>query len=407
MRVRYGEYTHDPLTVNCVMFEQDGVRVALISCDLAFLPDDFVKSAQTSCEKEVGIPASSVLIACTHSHLAPCTTDFIFGSPDEKFMAALHRALVDVVLRSSTDLEDADIYAGSGWLEQMGFNRRGLHHGGKGDMYYGSWREGFEGVEGPRDGEVGVVFARKPTGDIKAVVTSFSTHPNSVEGESYFSADLVGAVRSFLRHNLGEGVGVVYLTGAAGNTAPSKLDDNEQGEFPWRDEEGWKRSGQYLGSEILKTIAGTIKPMPDPVLKLSQATVDIPIKPWPESFDPSKLEASGMKDYYMQSSKDWPQILQNESPVKVNVNVLRIGDAAICTNPAEFFVEFGLMIKENSPATVTLISELTDGYAGYVPTELAFEHGGYCTLPARTSKLDKCAGGIIVDTTRRLFGEVF
>jgi hypothetical protein len=93
--------------------------------------------------------------------------------------------------------------------------------------------------------------------------------------------------------------------------------------------------------------------------------------------------------------------------VPVHLNVLRIGDTAICTNPAELFVEYGLQIRERSPARVTLISELTDGYIGYVPTRLAFERGGYETWPAPTSQLAPEAGDAIVQATRELLERAF
>ncbi len=279
MTSRRGEYTHDPLTVNAVALEQDGVKAVLVSCDMCQFEDAFVKQVQSLCEQSIGVPASSVMIACTHTHLAPNTFTTIFGEANESFLDRLRKSLVDVVKQSLNDLEDVELYAGSGWLEQMGFNRRGLYGNGRAEMYHGSWYGDFEGVEGPRDGEVGVIFARKPSGDIKAVISSFSTHPNSLELESFYSADLVGAVRSFLRSNLGSDLGVIYLTGAAGNTAPSKLNDNKDAEMPWRNEDGWKRSGLYLGSEILKTIAGTIKPMQNPVLRLAQTSFAVPR--WP------------------------------------------------------------------------------------------------------------------------------
>ena len=75
-----------------------------------------------------------------------------------------------------------------------------------------------------------------------------------------------------------------------------------------------------------------------------------------------------------------------------------MGDVAIATNPAELFVEYGLEIKEKSPFEVTMISELTNGYCGYVPTEKAFAEGGYEThRTVFTSRLAKNGGQIIAD----------
>ena len=90
----------------------------------------------------------------------------------------------------------------------------------------------------------------------------------------------------------------------------------------------------------------------------------------------------------------------------MRVNIIRIGDTVICTNPAELFVEYGLQIRDSSPARVTFISQLTDGYIGYIPTELAFSRGGYETWCAPSSKMDVSTGQQIVDTTVRMLNEL-
>jgi neutral ceramidase len=113
------------------------------------------------------------------------------------------------------------------------------------------------------------------------------------------------------------------------------------------------------------------------------------------------------RGYYEQNAAGWPRRLAEESPVPVRLSVLRLGDAAICTNPGELFVEYGLALREHSPARVTLISDLTDGYVGYVPTHLAFERGGYETWPAPGSQLMPEAGDAIVRPTLDLLESAF
>ena len=78
---------------------------------------------------------------------------------------------------------------------------------------------------------------------------------------------------------------------------------------------------------------------------------------------------------------------------EVEVGAISMSGTAISTNPAELFVEFGLEIKERSPFEVTLISELANGWCGYVPTEAAFTQGGYEThRSVHVSRLVKTAG---------------
>jgi hypothetical protein len=288
----------------------------------------------------------------------------------------------------------------------MGWNRRGMRRDGSCHMYWGSWREDFVGIEGPRDGEVGVIFARRADGQVKAVVTSFSTHPNCVEGESFYSADLPGQVRKVLRGALGEEVGVVYLTGAAADTAPSIMENNPENIQPWRGETGLVRSGLYLGGEILKVIAGQVTPMQHLDVHHTQVRIDIPMRQWDAWADLSEFRG-GMVEFFENSRADWPRLLQEANPVPVPLHVLRLGEAAICFNPSELYVQFGLAMKKDSPARVTLIAQLTNGYCGYVPTPEAIRHGGYSATSASHTRLVPEAGWMMVENTQQLLAQAF
>jgi len=406
MHVRLGQYKHDPLTVNAVVFDDGQQRVAVLSVDVCVIPAALIQRLQQACAAAVAIKPEAVLIAATHTHVAPCTTNQLVGEVDPAFLQRLEEATAQAVQRAVQDLEEAELFAGSGYLANMGWNRRGMRRDGSCHMYWGSWKADFVGIEGPRDGEVAVVFARKPNGQVKAVVSSFATHPNCVEGESYYSADLPGQVRRVLRGALGEEVGVVYLTGAAGNTAPSIMENNPQSIQPWRGESGLVRSGLYLGGEMLKIIAEQTTPMVDPVVRHAHAQIDIPMREWDAWADLTEFQG-GMLEFFEQSRADWPRMLREDNPVPLRLHVLRLGDAALCFNPTELYVEFGLAIKQKSPARTTLIAELTDGYWGYVPTPEAIRHGGYSALSASHTRLIPEGGWMIVETTRQLLAQTF
>lgn len=401
MHVRQGQYILDPLTVNTLVLDDGQRKVALVSCDVCILPDDWVQQVQKAAEVCTGIPARSILITATHTHVAPCTVSYLAGKSDPAFLDRLQQAVVESVARAMDNRSTCELVSDTGYIEHMGWNRRGMHANGKADMYWGSWREDFAGLEGPRDGAVPVIAARQPDGLVKAVITSFASHPNCCEGGSFYSADIPGAVRKVLRDNLGPQVGVVYLTGAAGNTAPSIMENNPRNIQPWRGPAGLRRSGLYLGGEIIKVIQSSIDPMKDPSLALAQTEIPVELKEWPGDFDLEKL-ASVTRQYYIRCQADWARMLREQNPCPLRLNVLRIGEAAICTNPAELFVEFGLEIRQKSRAKTTLISQLTDGYVGYVPTRRAFANGGYETWPAYTSKLGHAAGETFVAKTVEL-----
>lgn len=406
MHVRLGQYKRDPLTVNAVVFDDDAARIAVVSIDVCVIPGEVAHAMQQACAAATAIQAVDVIVAATHTHVAPCTTNQLVGAVDPIFLARLIEAVAQSVTNAIANLEACDLFAGVGHLAQMGWNRRGMRRDGSCHMYWGSWQPDFVGLEGPRDGEVGVIFARKPDGQVKVVIPSFATHPNCVEGESFYSADLPGEVRRVIRATLGPEVGVVYLTGAAANTAPSIMENNPQNQQPWRGEQGLVRSGLYLGGEILKVIAEQMTPMPAPVLCHVQAHVPIPMREWDTWADLSAFKG-GMLDFFEQSRADWPRLLREANPVETRLHALRLGDAAICFNPTELYVEFGLALKQRSPACVTLVGQLADGYIGYVPTPEAIRHGGYSATSASHTRLIPEGGWIIVETTQQLLAQLF
>jgi hypothetical protein len=83
----------------------------------------------------------------------------------------------------------------------------------------------------------------------------------------------------------------------------------------------------------------------------------------PESFEGAKRTAAAMS-----------------RTLNVPVSAARIGPFAIATNAGELFVEWGILVKKRSPFPHTILSELTNDWIGYEPTELAFQHEGYETL---------------------------
>jgi hypothetical protein len=331
--------------------------------------------------------------------------------PDPAFVARLEAAILEAAEEALARREPVTLVAGTGRLEQMGWNRRAMFADGTSRMYGHSGQPDFIGMEGPRDPTLPVIAARGEDGAIRGLLTGFATHPNAIENACVYSADIPGAAREVVKAALGQ-IAVLYFTGAAGNTAPSILDPHDP-EQPWRGEVGLRRSGLYLGGEVLKTLAGAVTPMEAPALRLQQADLSLPLRAWPDAGDPTFPEPlvntawAAARPYYQRAAEEWTRRRAEEPSVPTRVNVLRIGDAAICTNPAELFVEFGLAMRARSPARVTLVAELTDGYVGYVPTRRAFARGGYETWLAPSSQLAPEAGEEIVAATHRLLDGAF
>ena len=87
-------------------------------------------------------------------------------------------------------------------------------------------------------------------------------------------------------------------------------------------------------------------------------------------------------------------LMKSRPEVEVEVQAVQVGPAVFVTNPAEYFVQFGLDIKQGSKFPFTFPVELANGICGYVPTEEALgpNGGGYETRLTGYSNLEITAG---------------
>jgi len=403
---RIAERARDPLLANAVAMRSGDETVVIVSNDICMVLPDFVASTQEAFAHKTGLPAEKLLIHATHSHVAPATISGFWGDVAPAFMESFRESIIGAAQTALSRLEPVTAFSGTGKLDCLNWNRMTMYSDGTSVMHGSADKPGFMGTEGTRDPNLGVIFFRNAEGKIIGVIANFGTHPNCVENELYYSADIPGEVRRLLKAMLGSDTGVVYLTGAAGNVAPI-IREPGRTEQPWMGEQGLLRSGLYLTGGISSLIAQAIEPIESPSLSVKHTALRIPIRPYPAPGDKCYPNSWGGESevFYRECEADWPRKMREESPVEVRVNVVRIGDTVICTNPGEIYSDFALQIRESAPARVTLISQLTDGFCGYIPTPAAFTRGGYTTWPCITSKLSPEAGGIIVEATKKMLAQ--
>lgn len=79
------------------------------------------------------------------------------------------------------------------------------------------------------------------------------------------------------------------------------------------------------------------------------------------------------------------------------IHVIRLGDAAICTNQFELFTDFGIRIQARSKALQTFVIQLA-GPGTYLPTSKAVAGGGYSAV-CQSNSVGPEGGQILVDRT--------
>jgi hypothetical protein len=206
-----------------------------------------------------------------------------------------------------------------------------------------------------------------------AFVINYANHNNAAGGRR-ISADISGYMGNLLRKLYGENLGVIFLLGACGNT--NWVD--------WRNPERWQ---PHHFMDIATGLTGTVLEIsavlehpPVEQISITNQVIRVPERPY-RDFDTQVDDTfGGEADVFF---KVYQEACQREEgrPLpehELQLSVLKFGSqVAITTNPCELFCEFGLAIKSGSPVKYTLVSELTNGAMGYVPTRQAFEEGGY------------------------------
>jgi hypothetical protein len=244
----------------------------------------------------------------------------------------------------------------------------------------------------PIDDSLTVLRVDRADGRPLAAVVNFATHPISVGGvtvewDAEYIAPLRGAVEGAV-----PGVECIFLQGCAGDLAPydwwfGNYEASRHG-YELRD-----RLGRTIGEHAVGLYEG-IRTDPDAPVAADTVWLDLRRRrhaygldelrelaadldgdasaEWPEVWAPEvhTMTSAQMfpRTYQQGAVRMYIDMLERaDEPVKTQVVGVRVGDAAIVTNPFELFNAAGRRIKERSPFATTIAAAYANDYAGYLP----------------------------------------
>ena len=120
-------------------------------------------------------------------------------------------------------------------------------------------------------------------------------------------------------------------------------------------------------------------------------------------------DAEGLNDWiWAKEIVMLDSIIAKKPKADAEVQAIQVGPAVFISDPAEYFVEFGLQQKQGSKFPFTWPVSLANGCVGYVPTEEALgpSGGGYETRLTGYSNLIPKAGAMIRDKGIELANEM-
>ena len=207
--------------------------------------------------------------------------------------------------------------------------------------------------EGPVDPAVSVAAFRESAGHPPvALLVNATCHPVHEMCLPQISPDYPGEMSELLerRH---PGATALFLNGAAGNINPPVVSGGPAYAA---------RHGRALADKVDESLS-CLHPVGGATLALRRRDVRLPLR----------------------TRRGKP----SSRTLKTRITALRLGEALFVFLPGEPFVETGLAIKERSPFDFTAVVGYAESSIGYVPTERAFDEGGYEIGPGRWSYLGR------------------
>lgn len=407
---RVARSVRDDLYCRAIVLRHEGCRLALVALDLICVDSDFVDKAKRLIAAEVGIPADHVLISASHTHTGPEVR--LFGNKvprDERWLAALPRAIADTVAAASATMERVTLRVGRVGTDGYMFNRLYRLNDGTEQMGRSPNTERILGPAGPVDNTLQTLSLVAKDGHVRGMVVSLGMHPDVVGGSKadFISADWPGELTRHLALLYGDSVLALFLQAACG-------DINHQTDKAT----ALPRSGPAKIVQLGRGLAGAAayaaeraEPETTGALAALVREVEIPYYTrTPEVL--AEIEAlkqrpdlDAAQSYFVTAVTEWPF---DGKRCTVPLQVMRIADLAIVAIPAQIFTRIGLEMKHWSPAPHTILVELANArVTSYVPTADQVERGAYGSRPVVSRWLSADAGRRMADTVQVMLHELW
>lgn len=382
--------------------DAQGNTALLVSADAIYIKEDMAESVRDWVKKTYGIPQEYVVISGIHQHSVPDAYNSTVPAG-----AAYHKVLLDGIKDSITNaMEDrapAEMQINSVNTEAMNFVRNYVCNDGSfmGDNY-GSAASGIKDHESVADNQMRLLkFVRENAEDI--ILVNFQVHPHlGCTGNNRLDvhADWPGIMREQVAKELS--CKVIYFSGASGNLNSNSRISSENVSKDYK--EHGARAAQYvLGAEGSYTSVGTGS------VRAKELTITCESD---HSMDWLLDKAKIVHEARMISTergnevmKDYPEIHSvfhataivnkaKEGPTRdVIISAVAIGDVVFTAHPYEMFDTNGVELRngtignanydaasqQENPYAMTFIATLSNGWLGYIPSQLGYTNGGYST----------------------------
>lgn len=393
-----------PLSITAGIWKTDAVKVAIVGADVCALQAPLLQRAFAILKQRIGL--DHLVFGASHTHEGGSTVDFYtppadvdeltelepevreaikksMGNSVPEYMALIERRLVDAVAGADTRVEEVRLIMGKNQVEDVAYNRRYRMKNGFTVTHSGKGNPDAVDYAGPVDKEVVTLAAVNCRDEVTGMIVNFACHAQVSGGSVGYSADYPYYMREMLKKNLNPRLVPVFLNGCCGDVTwiDSLSTDPHRVGVKWAN-----TLGQRVGFGALDVV-NREEPVAFDVIKY--ASEDLPLKYREITAERYARDLAAVREQFQPGFKGrcgaffgrdtiLMRLKMRKQPNPVgNISGVQIGNLLLVTNANECFAQVGLNIKAAAPFEHTMVSELTNGYMGYLPTADVFgPHGG-------------------------------
>ncbi|MBL8238483.1 MAG: hypothetical protein JNM66_13750 [Bryobacterales bacterium] len=392
---------HDELLVRCAALESGSTRLLLATIDSCMVPRTVLDKVRARISRENSIAPEFILMSSTHTHSAPPAMHLFQSMPDPTYIAMLETRLADAARMAFTRLRPARFGHAVGREPSLICNRRFyLREGAIPADPFGRRADKVQmnpnldspdllQPAGPTDPDHPIIAAIGADGRPIWIYASYALHYAGYNPGSHASADYFGAWSRRIEAATNSDCVALLSNGCSGNINAMVY----ARQYPTRNDYAFiDRVASVLAVETLRTLK-TIEYTDAVPLNAKMADVEIGIRrPSPEEVAAAMkrvgpIPGNDYKDRADIYARETIYMAKYPPTTKVPVQALKLGDLSIATFPGETFVELGQAIKKASPGKTTVTVSIANDACGYIPTQEAFDLGGYETWRAKSANV--------------------
>lgn len=407
------EYQHERLYVRAIVFENRGVRGALIGADLSGVEEPVWADAVKKVAAELRAPIENIIISATHTHsgqpAGPPVSGPRYGTD---FLA---KVALQAVKQAKTKLEPAQAGYSTGEAA-LNVNRDVI------SPETHKWTQAAN-LDAPVDKTVAALTFYRTNGSPLATYVNYAMHPVNGYLNGLTTADFAGATSRYVEQAFDDDLVAVFTQGASGDVNPRWLRTGtnvlasrsnvpitgyemvretveapiRDGKVPYGDVDPkvlrqlfnyMDAVGIVLGEEVIRVMSHTDAKVSDPAIHGRQ----------------TMLTCAG-RTRLDNAREGVPGVYEDGPDVAIRLGALEIGDVALATTDAEIYTKIGLRVKKQSPLSRTMYVTLANGKAasGYIPDDESYGHLTFQVLGSRVKP--GCAEDGIADGISQLIAK--